>query len=55
MTAVKKLDTSQAADASPIDRTTPTYGQENTLIRELIGDFKHARPDLRNQRRGSGT
>jgi len=52
---LKKLDLSQAADASPVDRETPTFGQKNTLLRELIGDFKHPRPDLGKSRRGSGT
>ncbi len=52
---IKKLDLTQAADASPVDRETPTFGQKNTLLRELIGDFKHPRPDLGNSRRRSGT
>lgn len=55
VTAFKNLDLSQAADASPVDRSTPTYGQENTLVRELLGDLSHPRPDLKNQQRGSGT
>ncbi len=55
VTAVKNLDLSKAADASPVDRETPTFGQKNTLLRELIGDIKHPRPDLRGSKRGSGT
>jgi outer membrane protein assembly factor BamE (lipoprotein component of BamABCDE complex) len=43
------LDLSQAADASPVDRATPTFGQKNTLLRELLGDLSHPRPDLKNQ------
>ena len=54
VTACKNLDLSQAADASPVDRSTPTFGQQNTLLRELLGDFKNARPNLKDQR-GSGT
>ena len=55
VTSVNNLDLTQAADVSPTDRETPTFGQKNTLIRELLGDFSRARPDLKNQTRGSGT
>jgi outer membrane protein assembly factor BamE (lipoprotein component of BamABCDE complex) len=49
VTAAKKLDLSQAADADPVERSTPTYGQQNTLIRELLGDLSHPMPDLKNK------
>jgi outer membrane protein assembly factor BamE (lipoprotein component of BamABCDE complex) len=52
--AFTNLDLSQAADATPVDRATPTFGQKNTILRELLGDFSHPLPDLKNQR-GSGT
>jgi outer membrane protein assembly factor BamE (lipoprotein component of BamABCDE complex) len=55
VTALTNLDLSEAADASPVDRATPTFGQKNSLLRELIGDMTHPLPDLKNQRRGSGT
>jgi outer membrane protein assembly factor BamE (lipoprotein component of BamABCDE complex) len=45
------LDLAQAEDASPIDRATPTYGQKHTILRELIGDLSHPRPDLKSGRR----
>ena len=52
---VKNLDLSQTADVSPVDRETPTFGQEQTLMRELLGDLSHPRPDLGSTNRGSGT
>jgi outer membrane protein assembly factor BamE (lipoprotein component of BamABCDE complex) len=55
VTAAKNLDLSKAADASPVDRATPTFGQEQTIWRELLGDLSHPMPDLKNQTRGSGT
>jgi outer membrane protein assembly factor BamE (lipoprotein component of BamABCDE complex) len=54
VTALTNLDLSKAADASPVDRATPTYGQQNTLLRELLGDLSHPRPNMKNQH-GSGT
>ena len=54
--AVKNLDLSKTADVSPVERETPTFGQEQTLIRELLGDLSHPRPDLNTQSHtGSGT
>lgn len=55
VTEIKNLDLTKAADASPVDRSTPTYGRKNTFLRELLGDFSHARPDLGNRNRGGGT
>jgi len=54
VTSLTNLDLSQAADASPVDRSTPTYDQKNSFLRELLGDISHPRPDLGKQR-GSGT
>jgi outer membrane protein assembly factor BamE (lipoprotein component of BamABCDE complex) len=54
VTAFTNLDLPQAADATPVDRATPTFGQQNTFLRELLGDLSHPRPNLKNQR-GSGT
>lgn len=54
VTAAKNLDVSQAADASPVGRETPAFGQETSFLRELLGDLSHPRPSLKNQR-GSGT
>jgi outer membrane protein assembly factor BamE (lipoprotein component of BamABCDE complex) len=52
VTATKNLDLSQAADADPVDRATPTYGQKNTLLRELLGDLSHPLPNLAKQGQG---
>ena len=35
VTAVKNLDLSQAADITPVERTTPTYGHDNTILRAV--------------------
>ncbi|MDR3424827.1 MAG: outer membrane protein assembly factor BamE [Alphaproteobacteria bacterium] len=55
VTSAKKLDLSQAADATPVDRETPTFGQKQTLLRELLGDLSHPRPDLGKQGPSGGT
>ena len=49
VTASRNMDVSQAADTSPVDRATPTYGQKYTFMRELLGDLSHPMPDLKNQ------
>ncbi|MDD3370356.1 MAG: outer membrane protein assembly factor BamE [Alphaproteobacteria bacterium] len=51
VTEVKNLELAQAEDISPVDRETPSYGQNNTLLRELIGDLKHTRPGMGNNSR----
>jgi outer membrane protein assembly factor BamE (lipoprotein component of BamABCDE complex) len=52
VTATKNMDLSQAADAEPVERITPAYGKENTILRELLGDLNHPMPDLKNQQHG---
>jgi len=52
---VVNLDLPQATDAEPVDRATPTFGQENTFLKDLLGDLKHPAPNLKNQNRGGGT
>jgi outer membrane protein assembly factor BamE (lipoprotein component of BamABCDE complex) len=52
VTKVVNLDLSKAADISPVDRTTPSFGQENTFLQELLGDLSHPVPDLSNQTGG---
>lgn len=44
--AVRDLDLSQAAEAEPVDRTTPTFGRENSFLREILGDLGRPRPNL---------
>jgi outer membrane protein assembly factor BamE (lipoprotein component of BamABCDE complex) len=46
---VKNLDLSKAGDVTPVDRATPTYGRNDTFIRQLLGDLSHPMPDLKNQ------
>ena len=46
VTAVTDLDLSAAADANPVDRTTPTYGNDNTLIQQLLGNLAHPTPNM---------
>ncbi|MDD4617420.1 MAG: outer membrane protein assembly factor BamE [Alphaproteobacteria bacterium] len=48
VTSVKNLDVTQAADASPVGRETPTFGQKKTFLRELLGDLSHPRPSMGN-------
>jgi outer membrane protein assembly factor BamE (lipoprotein component of BamABCDE complex) len=54
VTAVKNLDLSQAADISPVERTTPTYGHDNTFLRQLLGDLSHPMPGIKDDHAGSG-
>jgi len=51
--SVTNLDLSKAADISPVDRETPTYGRNDTFIRQLLGDLSHPLPDLSNQMPGT--
>ena len=52
VTAARNLDLSKAADADPVDRATPTYGQQYTIWRELLGDLSHPMPDMKNTHSG---
>ncbi|MGB9153863.1 MAG: outer membrane protein assembly factor BamE [Alphaproteobacteria bacterium] len=49
VTAAKNLDLSQAGEVATVERSTPTYGQQNTFIRELLGDLSHPMPSMGNQ------
>ncbi|MBI1272529.1 MAG: outer membrane protein assembly factor BamE [Alphaproteobacteria bacterium] len=35
---IEKIDTSGAKDISPVQRATPTFGRETTLIQDLFGN-----------------
>ena len=52
VTVAKKIDQSKSADIDPIARSTPTYGNQYTFLRELLGDLSHPMPDLKNQTGG---
>jgi len=47
--AVNDLDLSGAKDISPVARSTPTYGNDNTLIQQLIGNLGHPVPDIKKR------
>ncbi|MDR3449882.1 MAG: outer membrane protein assembly factor BamE [Alphaproteobacteria bacterium] len=52
VTAVNNLDLSKAGDIETVDRATPTYGNDHTFLRQLLGDLSHPMPDMKNQQRG---
>jgi len=39
VTKAEKLDPAVAQSVSPVDRRTPTYGHETTLIEQLVGNM----------------
>jgi outer membrane protein assembly factor BamE (lipoprotein component of BamABCDE complex) len=39
--SVERLDLSQAQNIDPVGRATPTYGRNDTLLRQLLGDVAH--------------
>jgi outer membrane protein assembly factor BamE (lipoprotein component of BamABCDE complex) len=41
VTAVTPLDPKLAEDIQPVDRSTPTYGRSDTLLKQLLGDMAH--------------
>lgn len=51
VTAVTKLDTSKARnDISPVERQTPTYGHETSIIEDLVGNLGHPGMPMKNQK-----
>jgi outer membrane protein assembly factor BamE (lipoprotein component of BamABCDE complex) len=42
--SVAMLDLSEAKDIDPVDRRTPTFGNDDTLIRQLLGSLAHPIP-----------
>lgn len=53
VTAITRLDLADARDITPVDRRTPTYGNDNTLIQQLIGNLGHPTPGT-PRRQGEG-
>lgn len=49
VTAVNNLDLSNAKDITPVARATPTYGNDNTLIQQIIGNLGHPVPDIKKR------
>jgi len=39
VTRVASLDPSDSRDVTPVDRRTPTYGHETTIIEQLVGNL----------------
>jgi len=48
VSGVKNLDLADARDIVPVDRATPTFGRDDTLIKQLLGDLAH--PGLKQTR-----
>ena len=44
VTSVNRLDLADAHDVAPVDRATPTYGNDNTFIQQLLGNLSHPMP-----------
>jgi outer membrane protein assembly factor BamE (lipoprotein component of BamABCDE complex) len=51
VTAVNNLDLSQAQDVEMAAGATPTYGRNDTFLRQLLGDVAH--PSVAGQRSGN--
>ena len=49
VTQVADLDLSHVPDITPVDRSTPTYGNDNTLMQQLIGNLSHPVPLAQKQ------
>ena len=49
VTAVNDLDLSNAENVAMVERTTPTYGNDNTFIQQLIGNLGHVGPMQKKQ------
>ena len=52
--AVDSLDVSKTQDIDMVDRATPTYGHDDTFIRQLLGNLSHPVPNMKDINRGSG-
>jgi outer membrane protein assembly factor BamE (lipoprotein component of BamABCDE complex) len=44
VTAVNDMNLDEAHDVETVDRTTPTYGRDDTFIKQLIGNLSHPSP-----------
>lgn len=52
VTALNDLDLSAAKDISPVDRRTPTYGNDDTFIKQLLGNLSRPTPSMDSRREG---
>jgi outer membrane protein assembly factor BamE (lipoprotein component of BamABCDE complex) len=44
VTSVTDLNLAEAQDIQPIERSTPTYGRDDTFIQQLLGNLSHPTP-----------
>jgi outer membrane protein assembly factor BamE (lipoprotein component of BamABCDE complex) len=44
VTTIDNLDLSKEKDIDPVDRETPTYGNDDTFIKQLLGNLAHPHP-----------
>ncbi len=51
VTAINDLDVSAAQDITPVDRATPTFGNDHTLIQQMLGNLAHPVP-MQNKQEG---
>jgi outer membrane protein assembly factor BamE (lipoprotein component of BamABCDE complex) len=51
VTTVTDLNLAEAHDIEPVDRATPTYGRDDTFIKQLIGNLAHPTP-MQNKQEG---
>ena len=52
VTEVKNLNLADAREIDPVDDETPTYGQDNTFIKQLIGNLSRPSPGKLNRNQG---
>jgi len=52
--SIETLDLSDAKDIDPVDRRTPTFGNDDTLIRQLLGSLAHPMPSTGNTNHQGG-
>ncbi len=44
VTSITNLDLAEAQDIEPVDRATPTFGRDDTFIKQLLGNLSHPSP-----------
>lgn len=55
VTSVNTLDLSEAKDIEPVDRSTPTFGNDDTLIKQLLGNLSHPMPSAGSSSQSGNT
>ncbi len=52
---ITSLDPTKVQDVATVERATPTYGQDDSFLKQLFGTLSNARPGLKgSQREGGG-